>query len=138
MLNLLKHKVLKIERQEQKNLLRISKDLKKNILKASRKEIKNYLYDISGTSFIPGKISLFKLYFKKMKMIYENLAKCIHRKNFIDGEVWIIEKNYTMLQRNLEILQNVSKSHMGTDATSEIFLCLFPKVLLVFLNFDPF
>lgn len=93
--------------------LRKSIDEKKNILKASRKEIKNYLYDISGTSFIPGKISLFKLYFKKMKMIYENLAKCIHRKNFIDGEVWIIEKNYTMLQRNLEILQNDSNDSSG-------------------------
>ena len=104
------------ENDEDKDMveqLRKSIEEKKSILRASRKEIKNYLYDISGTSLLPGKISLYKLYFKKMKMIYENLAKCIHNKNFIDGEVWVIEKHFNLIKRNLELSSNDSNFSSG-------------------------
>ena len=86
----------------------LSKEIhdKKNILHHSKKEINNVLNSICGSEVIPGKISLYKLYFKKMKMIYENLSKCIHNKNFIDGEVWIISKNYPLLKQNLASIQN--------------------------------
>ena len=61
----------------------------KEYLKQARETILNFLKD----NIIKDKKSaLYKLYFKKQKIIYINLSKCIHRENFIDGEVWIISK----------------------------------------------
>ena len=96
------------EQDNVKAIQELAKEIrdKKNILHASKKEINNVLNSICGSEVIPGKISLYKLYFKKMKMIYENLSKCIHNKNFIDGEVWIISKNYPLLKQNLASIQN--------------------------------
>ncbi len=46
------------------------------------------------------------MYFRKEKMIYTNLSKCHVRDNFIDGEVWILEKNFNELN---QILADLNK-----------------------------
>ena len=72
-------------------------------------EQKTYLYEAKDAiqKFLNEKIlkeknfSLYKLYFQKQKMIYLNLSKCIHRENFIDGEIWILSKYYEKIKRIL-------------------------------------
>jgi len=41
---------------------------------------------------------LYKLYFKKEKVLYTNLNKCITHDHVIDGEVWILEKNLKIMK----------------------------------------
>ena len=51
-----------------------------------------------------------------MKEIYLNLNKCIIRENFIDGEVWIIKKNYNLLKNKLnEINEGLSSIGIFID-----------------------
>lgn len=42
----------------------------------------------------PSKYELYRLYFKKERLIFANLNKCILRGNFIDGEVWIPQDKF--------------------------------------------
>lgn len=43
-----------------------------------------------------GKYEMHRLYFKKEKMIYSNLNKCLLHDNFLDGEVWIPEEKFSV------------------------------------------
>ena len=43
---------------------------------------------------------MYRYYFKKEKLIYTNLNKCLVRDNFIDGEVWIPEKKFEVIYRS--------------------------------------
>lgn len=51
---------------------------------------------------------MYRLYFKKEKMIFNNLNKCILRGNFIDGEIWIPEEKTKTVQECLQSLGNHS------------------------------
>jgi len=55
---------------------------------------------------------MYRLYFKKEKMIFMNLNKCILRGNFIDGEIWIPEEKAKTVQ---ECLQSLG-SHSSMNA----------------------
>ena len=85
---------------------------KKEYLIQAEGSIRNFLRDIAGTDTKPGKIDLYRLFFKKEKMIYTNLNKCLLRENFIDGEVWVIAKCKDMLVNilNSGFLRDETKS----------------------------
>jgi V-type H+-transporting ATPase subunit a len=51
-------------------------------------------------------IELCKQYFKKEKMIYNNLNKCVLQSHFLDGEVWILKKSFNQV---VNILKSLSK-----------------------------
>ena len=44
---------------------------------------------------------MYKLYFLQEKLLFSNLNKCKLRGNFIDGEVWIPEEKYQLVQDSL-------------------------------------
>ena len=70
---------------------------KREYLIQAEGSIKKYLKDFAGTEEKPARIDLLRLYAKKEKIVYENLNKCIHRENFIDGEVWVLEDKKDLL-----------------------------------------
>ena len=70
----------------------------KNFLFEAKKTLKSHLEDFI---LIKKKLQLYKIYFKKEKMIYLNLSKCNCGDNFIDGEVWVLNKNFEKLNREL-------------------------------------
>ena len=45
---------------------------------------------------------MYRIFFKKEKMIFSNLNKCYVHDNFIDGEVWIPQENFKDLKNVLE------------------------------------
>lgn len=76
---------------------------KKDYLIQAETSIRNYLLEVSGNENKPGKLDLYRLYFKKERLIYTNLNKCLLRENFIDGEVWVLSK---YKERLLQILNS--------------------------------
>ena len=66
----------------------------RNYLYEAKKTLKSHLEDYI---LIKKKLQLYKIYFKKEKLIFMNLSKCICGDNFIDGEVWILKKNFKKL-----------------------------------------
>lgn len=88
---------------------------KKSFLEVTSLSIKNFLKDKLGNDLQPGKIEMFKLYFRKEKMIYINLNKCILRETFLDGEVWILEKTYEKIKSLLRNLSNLDDTKMTAN-----------------------
>lgn len=84
------------------NLVTFPQDIQKKIrdektyLFEAKKAIINFLQEKLITT---NKLSLYKLYFEKEKLIFTNLNKCIIRDNFIDGEVWIIKSSYEKVKK---------------------------------------
>ena len=74
---------------------------KKNYLKTVETSIKDFFKDKIGENNMPGKYDLYKLYFLQEKLLFSNLNKCKLRGNFIDGEVWIPEEKYQLVQDSL-------------------------------------
>lgn len=78
----------------------------------------------------PAKYELHRLYFKKEKMIYLNLNKCLLRGNFIDGEVWIPEEKYESVVEGLRNVSRINESKLTanfsdpfvTDATPPTYI----------------
>ena len=70
----------------------------KNYLFEAKKTLKSYLEDYI---LIKKKLQLYKIYFKREKLIYLNLSKCNCGDNFIDGEIWVLEKNFEKLKREI-------------------------------------
>ena len=70
---------------------------KKDYLIQAEGSIQNYLREICGSYNSFAIIDLYRLFFLKEKLIYENLNKCILRDNFIDGEVWVLKKKKNLL-----------------------------------------
>jgi len=71
----------------------------KNYLFEAKKTLKSHLEDYI---LIKKKLKLYKIYFRKEKLIFLNLSKCICSDNFIDGEVWVLKKTFDSLQRELD------------------------------------
>ena len=44
---------------------------------------------------------MYKIYFKREKLIFLNLAKCNCGDNFIDGEIWVLQKNFEKLKHEI-------------------------------------
>ena len=74
---------------------------KKNYLKTAETSIKDFFRDKIGENNIPGRYDMYKLYFLQEKLLFSNLNKCKLRGNFIDGEVWIPEEKYQIVQDSL-------------------------------------
>ena len=70
----------------------------KNYLLEAKKTLKSYLEDYI---LIKKKLQLYKIYFKREKLIFLNLAKCNCGDNFIDGEIWVLQKNFEKLKHEL-------------------------------------
>ena len=88
---------------------------KKDYLLQAENSIRNYLLEVSGNENKPGKLDLYRLYFKKERLIYTNLNKCLLRENFIDGEVWLLSK---YKERLLQILNsNSANDDIGTKGS---------------------
>ena len=74
---------------------------KKNYLKTAETSIKDFFKDKIGENNMPGRYDMYKLYFLQEKLLFSNLNKCKLRGNFIDGEVWIPEEKYQIVQDSL-------------------------------------
>ncbi len=74
---------------------------KKNYLKTVETSIKHFFKDKIGENNMPGRYDMYKLYFLQEKLLFSNLNKCKLRGNFIDGEVWIPEEKYQLVQDSL-------------------------------------
>ena len=74
---------------------------KKNYLKSVETSIKDFFKDKIGENNIPGRYDMYRLYFLQEKLLFTNLNKCKLRGNFIDGEVWIPEEKYQLIQDSL-------------------------------------
>jgi hypothetical protein len=85
------------EMQNEINTLQQEIYEKKNFLKEADTSIKDFLRDKIGNEMIASKYELYRLYFKKERLIYSNLNKCILRDNFLDGEVWIPEEKFEVI-----------------------------------------
>ncbi len=70
----------------------------KNYLLEAKKALKSHLEDYI---LIKKTLQLYKIYFKKEKLIFLNLSKCNCGDNFIDGEVWVLKKNFEKLNKEL-------------------------------------
>ena len=57
-------------------------------------------------------VELYKLFFRKEKMIYINLNKCVLQSHFLDGEVWILKKNFTKVVNILKSLTDENNSRL--------------------------
>ena len=86
------------------HVMEILPDISEKIL-----EHKNYLYEAKKTLkshledyiLIKKKMQLYKIYFRKEKLIFLNLSRCKCGDNFIDGEVWVLKKNFDKLNKEL-------------------------------------
>jgi V-type H+-transporting ATPase subunit a len=78
-----------------------------NIQKNSNGE-DSYSFRLSHQQYVQYPYALYKVYFRKEKVIYSNLNKCILRDTFIDGEVWIPE---IKLNQVLYALKNVFRDN---------------------------
>lgn len=84
---------------------------KQNFLYQAENSIKNFIKEKSGTEYNPGRYPMYRLFFRKERMIFMNLNKCILRDTFIDGEVWILAKSFSLVMNTLKgiVIQNETK-----------------------------
>ena len=71
----------------------------KTYLQEAKKTLKSHLEDYI---LINKKLQLYKIYFKKEKLIFLNLSRCNCGDNFIDGEVWVLKKYFNALSKELK------------------------------------
>jgi V-type H+-transporting ATPase subunit a len=71
----------------------------KTYLQEAKKTLKSHLEDYI---LINKKLQLYKIYFKKEKLIFLNLSRCNCGDNFIDGEVWVLKKYFDTLSKELK------------------------------------
>jgi len=96
-----KEKILKEKFQLQQEIFD-----KKTFLKTIETSIKDFFKDKIGEDGIPGKYDMYKLYLLQEKLLFINLNKCKLRGNFLDGEVWIPQEKYSLIE---ETLLNITK-----------------------------
>ena len=56
--------------------------------------------------------SLYRTFFKREKLIYINLNKCIYEGYFIIGEVWIPEKNYQKIKDRFRTISENNQNYL--------------------------
>ena len=93
---------------------------KKQFLKQAETSIKDFFGDKIGINMgsqsVPAKYELYRLYFKKERLIFLNLNKCILRGNFIDGEVWIPVDKFRSVQETLQSRDSNLNNHSELNA----------------------
>ena len=106
---------------------------KKNYLKTVETSIRDFFKDKIGENNQPGRYDMYKLYFLQEKLLFSNLNKCKLRGNFIDGEVWIPEEKYQLVQDSLlkitskdptKLTAVLSDFEAGDDAKPPTYLIL--------------
>lgn len=83
-----------------------------NYLKSSHEAINEYIKSKVNLedNNQPGKYQLYKLYFKKEKMMYQAKSFCVLRDNFLDAEIFISPSNFKLL---LLTIENMYKNNEG-------------------------
>ena len=83
-------------------------------------EQRHYLSEVKGSlkqSITQhfSNLNLHKLYFKKQKLVFFNLSKCLFRENFIDGEVWVLKEKFEKIRQELSDSDNEFKTAFFMD-----------------------
>lgn len=85
------------------------------VLEEQLNSIRTLILSKIGNRILPGKYSLFRLFFKKQKEIFLNLSKCNSSRSFYNGEIWVLEKHFSEIQQAIDSLSNRSSNHHGTN-----------------------
>lgn len=80
--------------------------------------IKSQIENKTGSKTQPGKYTLYRLYFKKQREIYSNLAKCRSTNSFVDGQIWVLENKMQEISDALTNTVNTSSNSVGANIIS--------------------
>ena len=91
-------------KEEVTGLIQEIKD-KKSMLRSIEKTLDDLLRDLNRFNEIKeGKYLIYRLFFEQQRLIFNNLTKCILRKSFIDGRVWIPKNKLFEVETTLQNL----------------------------------
>ena len=82
-------------------MLRVTTELdnKEKLIKESELTFLHFIKSkIEKTDNLLSLYSLYRFFFKREKLIYTTLNKCVRSDNFLIGEVWIPEEKFEMIQ----------------------------------------
>lgn len=91
------------------------------VLDEQKSSIRSLIQNKIGSIALPGKYTLYKLFFKKQKEIYLNISKCKATNSFFDGEIWVMEKK---LDEILNALRNQGNNSSNSPTANIISLDL--------------
>ena len=63
---------------------------------------------------------MYRLFFKKERLIFVNLNKCILQGNFIDGEIWIPEEKLDFIQDALRNITRINESKLTANMSDPV------------------
>jgi V-type H+-transporting ATPase subunit a len=63
---------------------------------------------------------MYRLYFKKERLIYSNLNKCQIEGSFLVGEVWIPAERYPLIEATIRRVSNIDDNRLATQFTDQI------------------
>lgn len=102
-------------------IIQLQRDIseKSGYLKQAKTMIEDFLKERVGNvdEQQAARYELLKQYFKKEKLIYQNLNKCVLLDNFIDGAVWIPEE---LIPKVIEEINSISNEHSLTAIISDL------------------
>ncbi|MCQ2819471.1 MAG: V-type ATPase subunit a family protein [archaeon] len=108
----------------QNEIAQLGKEIenKIKIVKSSHHQIKKLLASWAGGIVTPGEIDRNLLYFKKMKLIYNALNKCIVKDTYIMSEVWIVEDLFPDILKELKHLssEDINATFINLEETELI------------------
>jgi V-type H+-transporting ATPase subunit a len=58
---------------------------------------------------------MYRLYFKKERLIYSNLNRCIVEGSFLVGEVWIPQEKYILIENTIRHVTNIDENKLATQ-----------------------
>ena len=88
-------------------MLRVTTELdnKEKLIKESELTFLHFIKSkIEKTDNLLSLYSLYRFFFKREKLIYTTLNKCVRSDNFLIGEVWIPEEKFEMIQNQFHAL----------------------------------
>ena len=89
-------------------IIQIQRDIteKEGYLKQAKTLIDDFLKERVGNIHDqrPARYELYRQYFKKERVLYTNLNRCVLLDNFIDGAVWIPEETFPQVQEEINKL----------------------------------
>jgi V-type H+-transporting ATPase subunit a len=60
---------------------------------------------------------MYRLYFKKERLIYANLNKCKDEGSFLVGEVWIPAEKFPLIEEIIKTVSNIDENKLATQFT---------------------
>jgi V-type H+-transporting ATPase subunit a len=116
-LNIFNAKIYEVPEPEaiQENMERIEMDIidKEKLITESDNALLNIiLKKTTNKNNFLSLYSLYRTYFKREKLIYINLNKCINEGYFIIGEVWIPEKYFQKIQDTFKNISEKNESYL--------------------------